>query len=247
MSRSIGLIEDIEILTNQQGNPIVPYHLSVNINVTLQYINQLISKLTFYLKRILKKEIEISDLAMVDTVHYYNEKIGPKQVPEISFHTDEVNCVPHFNPGLFSLNQRENKWIDGSDNSQLDQASLGIIWLGEAASILSNNQYKAGIHRVIDPLNQIKPFISAHNLDEYLSAVTVVKLDNQPDPKQIQVLSGGETRIKFTKRIEHDWGLSFSRSLPTHIREIHPSFSMNNTFQSPSVQINQTKIVKKKK
>jgi hypothetical protein len=33
--------------------------------------------------------------------------------------------------------QHENKWIDGPNNLQPDQSNVGVIWFGEAASILT--------------------------------------------------------------------------------------------------------------
>ncbi|CAF4808217.1 unnamed protein product, partial [Rotaria sp. Silwood2] len=107
--------------------------------------------------------IELSPLGMLDIVNYFNKKTGPKEQPKIGLNTDEVNCVPHFDPGLFSLSilstceglqlqdQLQDKWIDGPNNSEIDQHSIGVIWLGEAASILTKNRFQPGIHRVVYP------------------------------------------------------------------------------------------------
>ena len=154
------------MLTDQHGLP-------NNINATLQHLSQLISDLTYRLKPIIvkltssshhaSKEVALSDRAMLDIVHYFNRRIGSIRRPEVGYDTSEVNCVLHYDPGLFSLSilstceglqlrdQRTDTWIDGPVNSQTNKSDIGVLWLGEAASILTGNRFKAGIHRVVYP------------------------------------------------------------------------------------------------
>ncbi|CAF4915046.1 unnamed protein product [Rotaria sp. Silwood1] len=100
---------------------------------------------------------------MLDIVNYFNERVGPMQQPKIGFNTDEVNCVPHFDPGFFSLSilstcdglqlndLKQDQWIDGPNDCEDEQGCIGVIWLGEAASIMTGNRFKSGIHRVVYP------------------------------------------------------------------------------------------------
>ncbi|CAF2710623.1 unnamed protein product [Rotaria sp. Silwood2] len=246
----IGHKEGIKILTDQQGITDSQSVLPMSIEATLQHISQLISNLTYRLKPIItkltvsddksSKQVELSAFAMLDIVQYFNKKTGPTKIPEVGYNTDEVNCVPHYDPGLFSLSilstcdglqlkdQRENKWIDGPDNSQIDQSNIGVIWLGEAASILTGNRFKSGIHRVIYPRTahqarltvwqevctegQIKQLFEQNNNVELLPADAEVILANQPDSLPMSVLPGGETPHAFMKRVESRRGLAMMAS-----------------------------------
>ncbi|CAF3467980.1 unnamed protein product [Rotaria socialis] len=80
------------------------------------------------------------------------------QPPQNEQSAEEVNCVPHYDPGLLSIsilstheglqlkNMTNNEWID-----ELLQPNIGVIWLGEAAYRTTQNRLKPGIHRVIYP------------------------------------------------------------------------------------------------
>jgi hypothetical protein len=207
------------------------------------------------------KQVELSDLAMLDIVHYFNEKTGPTKTPEVGYDTDEVNCVPHYDPGLFSLSilstcdglqlkdQRQNKWIDGPNNSQVDQSNIGVIWLGEAASILTGNRFKSGIHRVAYPRiphqqrltiwqevcteSQIKQLFEQDNNAQRLPSGAEVILANQPNSKPMSVLLGGETPVAFMKRVESRRGLSLSKSGRSDIRvRSKPDYQANSELPS---------------
>ena len=248
--------EGIKMLGDRDGNMVNPSILPMNINATLQHVNQVISDITYRLKPIVtqltvsdhrqSKRVEISELAMLDIVHYFNQKAGPKRVPAVGYDTNEVNCVPHFDPGLFSFSilstcdglqlkdQRTNQWIDGPDNSQTNQSNIGVLWLGEAASTLTNNRLKAGIHRVVYPRvnhqprltiwqevcteSQIKQLFEQKANVQRLPEGTQVVLENQPDSRPMSVLPGGESQAQFMRRVESNRGLSMSKSAPTHIR-----------------------------
>jgi 2OG-Fe(II) oxygenase superfamily len=107
--------------------------------------------------------IKLSSLSMLDIVNYYNRRTGPTVQPKVDFNTNEVNCVPHFDPGLFSLrilstcdglqlkDQLQDRWIDGPVNTAPGQRYIEVVCLGEAASILTRNRFKSGIHRVTYP------------------------------------------------------------------------------------------------
>ncbi len=252
----VGHKEGLKLLTDKHGITDFQVAFPMNMEATLQHVSQLISNLTYRLKPIITslavsdqkilKQIELSDLAMLDIVHYFNEKTGPKNLPEVGYNTDEVNCVPHYDPGLFSLSilstcdglqlkdQRENKWIDGPNNSQVDQGSIGVIWLGEAASILTRNRFKSGIHRVVYPRTvhqprltiwqevcteeQIKQLFEKDNNVQDLPSGAEVILANQPNSISMNVLAGGETRNGFMNRVESLRGISMSKSRSSDIR-----------------------------
>lgn len=170
----VGHKEGIKVLIDQHGLGNYHHPFTNDIEQTLQYLATLCNNFTNIIKSVIfkmpvltqsstKEQVSLSPLGMLDIVHYFNERTGPVKQPKVGLNTDEVNCVPHFDPGLFSLsilstcdglqlNDRlENKWIDGPNNSEYDQRSIGVIWLGEAASILTQNRFKTGIHRVIYP------------------------------------------------------------------------------------------------
>jgi isopenicillin N synthase-like dioxygenase len=247
--------EGIKLLTDQQGITDVEHTLPMKITATLQVISKLINDLTYRLKpivikltefnQIASKQVELSPFTMLDIVHYFNKKTGPATAPEVGYSTDEVNCVPHYDPGLFSLSilstcdglqlkdQRENKWIDGPDNSQLDQENIGVIWLGEAASILTGNRLKSGIHRVVYPRtahqvrttiwqevcteDQIKQLLEQNNNVQRLPSGAQVTLSNQPNSIPMNVLPGGETPHDFMMRVDDLRGLSMSKTIRKNI------------------------------
>jgi len=100
---------------------------------------------------------------MLDFAHYRNKKTTSIPIPPIGNSVEDVNCVPHVDPGVLSLSffstneglqlldPRTNQWISGPINTIEEQENLGVIWLGEAAVKVSNKPINAGIHRVIYP------------------------------------------------------------------------------------------------
>ncbi|CAF3406151.1 unnamed protein product, partial [Rotaria sp. Silwood2] len=132
--------------------------------VTKRLIELLDQNSVFQHKSSLSSLIKRADLplqdehfGMLDIVNYFNMKSG-FQPPTDGQTTEEVNCVPHYDPGLLSLsilstheglqlkNLVNNEWIDGPLES-----NIGVIWLGEAASRITENRLKPGIHRVVYP------------------------------------------------------------------------------------------------
>ncbi|CAF0975172.1 unnamed protein product [Adineta steineri] len=95
---------------------------------------------------------------MLDTVSYFNTNRGIQLLRSNGQTIDEVNCVSHYDSGLLSINilsiheelqlkdMTNNEWIDGPLES-----NIGVIWLGEAGSRITENRLKPDIHRVIYP------------------------------------------------------------------------------------------------
>ncbi|CAM4840549.1 unnamed protein product [Rotaria magnacalcarata] len=173
---------------------------------------------------------------MLDIVSYFNMKSGFRP-PQNGQTTEEVNCIPHYDPGLLSIsilstneglqlkNMPNNEWIDGPLES-----NIGVIWLGEAASRITQNRLKPGIHRVVYPqeskprltlwyqlctIEQLKN-VSADKKDELMANGTVT-FKNLPGSTPITV-SPGETKLGFLKRIEMSHGLSTSKMGPPSYR-----------------------------
>jgi len=100
---------------------------------------------------------------MLDIAHYFNQKSTAFPPPSNGTSIEEVNCVPHYDPGLLSLSFLStneglqlkdpitNQWISGPDNSVENQRDIGVIWLGEAAVKASDGVLKAAVHRVLYP------------------------------------------------------------------------------------------------
>ncbi|CAF3723137.1 unnamed protein product [Rotaria sp. Silwood1] len=97
-------------------------------------------------------------ILVCSTLYLTSTKKSGFQPPENGQTTEEVNCVPHYDPGLFSIsilsthkglqlkNMTNNEWVDGPL-----EPNIGVIWLGKAASRITQNRLKPGIHRVIYP------------------------------------------------------------------------------------------------
>ncbi|CAF3963192.1 unnamed protein product, partial [Rotaria sp. Silwood1] len=145
--------------------------------------------------------------------------------------TEEVNCVPHYDPGLLSIsilstyeelqlkNVITNEWIDA-----LLESNIEVIWLGEAASRITENRLKPGIHRVIYPkeskprvtiwyelcpIEQLKS-ISANKKDELMPEGTMT-FESLPGSNPVTVLPGVK-RHDFLRRIEIAFGLAASKA-----------------------------------
>ena len=251
--------EGIKVLADQQGLQLQDKHspLATDVERILQSLALLMGHYTAVIKSIIlnlpllaqsstRELVQLSPLGMLDIVHYFNERTGPAIPPPVGLDTHEVNCVPHFDPGLFSLSilstceglqlqdQTTEAWIDGPDNTERDQRCIGIIWLGEAASIMTQNGFKAGIHRVIYPRTQHKPRLTVWQevcTVEQIETVLqpddnpillpghrAVQLVNQSKSKPLRVRPDGEKMSAFMKRVEIERGLSMSKSDPGHFR-----------------------------
>ena len=106
------------------------------------------------------------------------------------------------------------------------ESNIGVVWLGEAASRITQNRLKPGIHRVVYPqeskrrltiwyevctIQQLKN-ISADKKHEIMADGSVT-FENLPGLAPITVLSG-ENKLEFLKRVEMAHGLSMSKMGP---------------------------------
>ncbi|CAF1001049.1 unnamed protein product [Adineta steineri] len=207
---------------------------------TKRLIEILDQNLVFQEKPSLTNLIERADLpltdghfGMLDIVSYFNTNRGIQPPPSNGQTIEEVNCVPHYDPGLLSLSilstheglqlkdMTNNEWIDGPLES-----NIGVIWLGEAASRITGNRLKPGIHRVIYP-QEIKPrltiwyelctieqlkAISGEKEDEPMDPGEVI-FENLPDSLPLTILPG-EKKLAFLKRVEISYGLASSKAGP---------------------------------
>ncbi|CAF1077308.1 unnamed protein product [Adineta ricciae] len=249
--------ESIRVLMDQYGFQKYDPPLTDNVDRTLRYLTILLDNLTSVIRSIISKmpimaqsftktAVSMSHLRMLDIAHYFNERTGAAEPPEVGVNTDEVNCVPHFDPGLFSLSilstcdglqlkdRASHQWIDGPVNVEHNQHSIGVVWLGEAASILTENHFKAGIHRVVYPRtphqsriaiwlevcteSQIELSLKQENEeDSLIPGGTIIQMDNQPGSLPVRARFGGERVRRFLRRMERERGLSLSKSATTKV------------------------------
>jgi len=205
--------------------------------VTKRLIEILDQHCVFQEKPSLLTLIEKADLplneehfGMLDIVSYFNQKSSSETSNNASS-TNEVNCVAHYDPGLLSISilstfqglqlqdRSTGQWIDGPLES-----NLGVIWLGEAASRITNNRLKPGIHRVIYPVEQER------RLTIWYELCTTQQLENLSDKNKTEPMPGGtvmfdnllhtgginvrpnENKLAFLKRTEQSFGISASKT-----------------------------------
>jgi hypothetical protein len=244
--------EGIKLLTESYfgefaNNGLVPLTLIQRLNylsqvldaVTRRLIEVLVQHSVFQREPSLPTLIERANLplqnehfSILDIASYFNNKSGFPP-PQIGQTTEEVNCVPHYDPGLLSISilstheglqlkdTANNEWIDGSL-----EPKIGVIWLGEAASRVTQNRLKSGIHRVVYPqvpksrltlwyevctIEQLRN-ISEENHEELLTG-GIVSFENLPGSAPITILPE-EKKLEFLKRIEMAYGLSISKIFP---------------------------------
>eukprot|EP00026_Physarum_polycephalum_P009473 Phypoly_transcript_09598.p1 GENE.Phypoly_transcript_09598~~Phypoly_transcript_09598.p1 ORF type:complete len:417 (+),score=88.26 Phypoly_transcript_09598:96-1346(+) len=164
---------------------------------------------------------------MLDIAHYLNNKTATLS-HEIGFSTEDVNCVPHYDPGLLSISflstqeglqlkdPQTDTWFAGPVNTVPGQENLGVIWLGEAAVTASKGEFRAGVHRVVypqTPVSRITAWYEMCTTDQVneeangssLPSVGPVKLHNLPNSKSITLT--GDRRL-----IERHYGIPMSKS-----------------------------------
>jgi len=166
---------------------------------------------------------------MLDAAFYFNNQTTSLPPPSIGSSVDEVNCVPHFDPGLLSisfwsnneglqlLDPTTNEWVAGPVNTTEGQERIAIIWLGEAAVKVGEN-LKAGIHRVIYPR------VAKPRLTIWYEMCTVTQseppLEEKVDPGQVPVQSmlgatvevkKGESKMDILNKIERTKGIPPSK------------------------------------
>ena len=128
--------EGIRVLMDEHGLGKYHYPLTSDVEEILKDLSILLATLLNVLKSVIfqmpvlahspdKDKVSLSSLCMLDIVHYYNERIGPVKQPKIGFNTNEVNCVPHFDPGLFSLSILST--CDGLQLKDIEQDE-SVVW-----------------------------------------------------------------------------------------------------------------------
>lgn len=251
--------EGIKILTDQYGrsqpHQTLPTEIEDTLNVLavfLRHFTDLLQSIIYKMPTVVNSSsrhtVALSNFTMLDIVNYFNERTGPAQVPNIGLNTHEVNCVPHFDPGLFSLSilstcdglqlkdRLRNNWVDGPVNTQADQQYIAAIWLGEAASHLTQNQFQTGIHRVIYPrtphqarltiwqevctISQIEPLLNNTSAPAIYENGTVVELANQPESLPMKIRSDANSYNQLMRKVEKERGISMSKSGRHYVRSV---------------------------
>jgi len=169
---------------------------------------------------------------MLDAAYYFNKTKAPSPQPEVGASVDDVNCVPHYDPGLLSLSfysnneglqlldPKSNKWIDGPNNTLEDQKNIAVIWLGEAAVKATKGAVKAGVHRVVYPNNGQPRLTVWYEMctvkqatepeDKYVNSDTVTIPNLAKDAQQVEVQKG-EKVVDVLRKIERTRGIPMSK------------------------------------
>ncbi|CAF1082724.1 unnamed protein product [Adineta ricciae] len=252
--------EGIKLLTDQYGikadrRPLLTDDVEQSLQHLSTLFNDWMNILTFIILKMTEKTNEeltvLSSFNMLDIVNYFNERTGSLEQPAVGLNTNEVNCVPHYDPGLFSLSilstcdglqlqdRNDNKWIDGPNNSQLDQCNnIGVIWLGEAISALTEDRFKTGIHRVVYPKKrnqarltiwqevctnaQVDSILENDDTPLVLPENTQIQIANQPNSEPLVISARNETLNTVMKRVENERGLSMSKVAVEHLTIRYP-------------------------
>jgi hypothetical protein len=171
-------------------------------------------------------------IGMFDIALYSNNRAG-QPPPAEGESVDDVNCVPHYDPGLFSISifsnheglqlydPLSNTWCAAPVNTIQGQQEFGVLWLGKAAADVSQGRWRAGVHRVIYPA------ISGPRLTMWYEMCTVAQVngpdDSLPMPQgevelpnvtgygKMLYVSPGETQSDVLRRIERRRGLPMSK------------------------------------
>jgi len=138
-------------------------------------------------------------VGMLDIVHYFNEK-SVVVSPPIGHSTEEVNVVPHYDPGFFSISifssleglqlfdPVQQKWFGGPVNTEKGQENYGVLWFGKAASdVTENGRLKPGIHRVA------YPSVAKSRLTVWYEVCTVDQVNQDFEPKQLATVEEAQT------------------------------------------------------
>jgi hypothetical protein len=169
---------------------------------------------------------------MIDVAHYFNRKTTSNPPPPLGESIEDVNCVPHYDPGLFSisfyssleglqlLEPATNMWVDGPINTDPEQQDIAVLWLGQAA-LKVNASLKNGIHRVIYPqtlnprLTMWYEVCTVNQVVEPEDKVVKekkVKVPNLVGGKEIEVKEGEKLKDVLQK-IERFRGVPTSKTL----------------------------------
>jgi len=174
----------------------------------------------------------VRGFGMLDAAYYFNKTKAPSPQPEVGASVDDVNCVPHYDPGLLSLSfysnneglqlldPTTNKWIDGPNNTIEEQKNIAVIWLGEAAVKATKGAVKAGVHRVVYPNNGQPRLTVWYEMctvkqatepeDKYLNSETVTIPNLAKDAQEVEVKKG-EKVVDILRKIERTRGIPMSK------------------------------------
>jgi len=172
-----------------------------------------------------------SHFGLLDVAHYFNNKTVSNP-PVMGESTEEVNCVPHYDPGLFSISflstseglqlqdPLTGQWFDGPINTNSGQENIVVVWAGEAAVRASHGKVQAGIHRVIYPTNSQKPRLTAwyelcttdqaNEPNNLLQTPGEMVLEGLPQSKPLLV-NPGDTTMSMFRKIERNYGIPMSK------------------------------------
>lgn len=173
-----------------------------------------------------------SHYGMFDIAKYFN-KLAGQSPPAEGTSVDDVNCVPHYDPGFLSisffsdaeglqmLDPETNQWYAAPLSTIDSQKEYGVLWLGQAGVKASEGKWKAGIHRVIYPAT------SGSRLTMWYEMCTVdqvngpddaaavpegeIQLPNIKGPGSMMLTMKGDTQTDVLRRIERKRGLPMSK------------------------------------
>jgi hypothetical protein len=181
-------------------------------------------------------------IGMLDTAYYFNNNPDvPSSPPAMGESIDDVNCVPHYDPGLLSLSVLSTceglqlqdpvtkEWHDAPT-----QSGWGVVWTGHAAVEVSEGKVPAGIHRVVYSKNKVPrltmwyevctvkqcepPAGSGDNVNEPQQQQKGIKVSNAPTAMMMMVPSTSSP-AELLKKIERRTGLP-----PSKVMRIDDSF-----------------------
>lgn len=173
-------------------------------------------------------------VGMFDIAYYHNSRAGQAPPAEGSS-IEDVNCVPHYDPGLLSLsifssaeglqlqNSSTKQWHAGPVNTVAGQEQFGVLWLGEAAVKVSKDKLKAGVHRVIYPAStgaRLTMWSEMCTVDQVNGSETDdlpatapgnVTIPNISGPGRNVTVAPGETKGATLFKIERKLGIPMSK------------------------------------
>jgi len=222
---------------------LVPNEMSKPLHILSKTLDDFILKIAYVLSlRVFnssfKDVVTLGNLpekhfGMIDCAHYYNQKTNNLSNNSPGNSVEDVNCVPHYDPGLFSFSfysnspglqlfdPRTGEWVNGPVNTNKGEENMGVIWLGSAA--VQNNWKKmvAGMHRVTYP--EIKDTsrvtiwyemctnAQAKSLGDSLMTPGNVTPSHLPFAQPVKV-KPGTTKVDFLKKLEKTKGVPMSKS-----------------------------------
>lgn len=176
-------------------------------------------------------------IGMLDTAYYYNNKTDMPLPSGDGTSVDDVNCVPHYDPGFLSfsflstveglqlLDPTTNQWVNGPVNTNHSESHIGVVWAGQAATKV-HSSLKAGVHRVVYPLMAKSPMprltmwyemctVEQINLMHEEALVSdqnkVASIPNLMGKAGAVKVKKGDTKQAVLRRIERTRGIPMSK------------------------------------